>query len=360
MRLIMMGTGPFAVPTFRALQQTEHEVAALVTKPVAEVRTRKPAPRHPMRETAEQLGVPHPVPRRREQPGSSSAVGRLAPGPAHRVRLRPAALPGDAGDPGAGRHQPARLAVAALPGRRSHQLGHFERGYGDGSDRDPYDAPLGRRPLRRAAAHGHRSRRDGRGTRIAARDARCGCGSGGARSAVSLGRSIRAGRAPGPRAGDARPPSAQIAGPRGLVAECPRDRESGASAETLAGDVCLSQATARRAVEDHSRPGLRGQRLPRGSPGNGRASDQPAADCGDRRRRPVPGPGAAGRQTRDGNRRVSARDILSTPGTFSRGSTRRRLRRAERPPRQGRSSGMATAVPMCAETCLTPGMRPAA
>ena len=34
MRLIMMGTGPFAAPMFRALYDTPHEVLALVTQPV--------------------------------------------------------------------------------------------------------------------------------------------------------------------------------------------------------------------------------------------------------------------------------------------------------------------------------------
>ncbi len=34
MRLLMMGTGPFALPTFRRLYQTRHNVAGLVTGPV--------------------------------------------------------------------------------------------------------------------------------------------------------------------------------------------------------------------------------------------------------------------------------------------------------------------------------------
>ena len=38
MRLIMMGTGPFAVPTFQRLYQSRHQVAALVTSPL---RTRR-------------------------------------------------------------------------------------------------------------------------------------------------------------------------------------------------------------------------------------------------------------------------------------------------------------------------------
>ena len=37
MRLLMLGTGPFAVPTFRALYDTRHSVAALVTAPLAPI-----------------------------------------------------------------------------------------------------------------------------------------------------------------------------------------------------------------------------------------------------------------------------------------------------------------------------------
>jgi len=57
MRLIMMGTGPFAVPTFRALLASDHVVPLLVTRPAHVVRTRGRAPRNPMREVAEQQGL---------------------------------------------------------------------------------------------------------------------------------------------------------------------------------------------------------------------------------------------------------------------------------------------------------------
>lgn len=57
MRLIMMGTGPFALPTFRALLQSRHEVPLLVTRPAPVVHTRGTAPRNVMREWAEQAGV---------------------------------------------------------------------------------------------------------------------------------------------------------------------------------------------------------------------------------------------------------------------------------------------------------------
>ena len=34
MRLLMMGTGPFAVPTFASLLDSPHRVVALVSRPV--------------------------------------------------------------------------------------------------------------------------------------------------------------------------------------------------------------------------------------------------------------------------------------------------------------------------------------
>ncbi len=53
MRLVFLGTGPFAVPTFRSLLDSRHEVAALVTRPTPPVKSRERAPHNPMRETAE-------------------------------------------------------------------------------------------------------------------------------------------------------------------------------------------------------------------------------------------------------------------------------------------------------------------
>ena len=56
MRLVMMGTGPFAVPTFRGLFETHHTVVALVTGPVKD---RRPGlPPSPMRDVAHEHGTP--------------------------------------------------------------------------------------------------------------------------------------------------------------------------------------------------------------------------------------------------------------------------------------------------------------
>jgi methionyl-tRNA formyltransferase len=58
MRLVMMGTGPFAVPTFRALFQSPHEVRALVTQPLRPAHGRGKELPNPLREIAAQHSTP--------------------------------------------------------------------------------------------------------------------------------------------------------------------------------------------------------------------------------------------------------------------------------------------------------------
>jgi methionyl-tRNA formyltransferase len=58
MRLIMMGTGPFAVPTFRALYNTRHGVAALATAPLRTHRGKPVEPISSIRDLASQHGTP--------------------------------------------------------------------------------------------------------------------------------------------------------------------------------------------------------------------------------------------------------------------------------------------------------------
>ena len=55
MRLIAMGTGPFAVPSLRALAASEHEIVCVVTRPP---RGRRREPPAPMAAAAEELGLP--------------------------------------------------------------------------------------------------------------------------------------------------------------------------------------------------------------------------------------------------------------------------------------------------------------
>lgn len=54
MRLVMMGTGPFAVPTFRGLYETHHAIVALVTSPLRMHRGKQVAPISPIRDVAHQ------------------------------------------------------------------------------------------------------------------------------------------------------------------------------------------------------------------------------------------------------------------------------------------------------------------
>jgi methionyl-tRNA formyltransferase len=57
MRMVMMGTGPFAVPTYRGLYEAGYEVIALVTQPLK--RGREPGePLNPMRDLAHEQGAP--------------------------------------------------------------------------------------------------------------------------------------------------------------------------------------------------------------------------------------------------------------------------------------------------------------
>ncbi len=54
----MMGTGPFAVPTFQSLLSSNHQVTCLVTRPDRPVRGRKKLPSNPLREVAEAHALP--------------------------------------------------------------------------------------------------------------------------------------------------------------------------------------------------------------------------------------------------------------------------------------------------------------
>jgi len=58
MRLILMGTGPFAVPTFRALFNSNHAVALVVARPPVARRGRRSIPVSPVIELAGEFNVP--------------------------------------------------------------------------------------------------------------------------------------------------------------------------------------------------------------------------------------------------------------------------------------------------------------
>ena len=56
MRLILMGTGPFALPAFDALRASGHDIAAVITRPAPPVKSRKGPPPQPVRDWAESQG----------------------------------------------------------------------------------------------------------------------------------------------------------------------------------------------------------------------------------------------------------------------------------------------------------------
>lgn len=80
MRLVMMGTGPFAVPTFVSLLDSQHTVVALITRPVppATGRKKETTVPNPMRDEAERRGVPTFAPQSINSPEAHAVLRELA------------------------------------------------------------------------------------------------------------------------------------------------------------------------------------------------------------------------------------------------------------------------------------------
>jgi methionyl-tRNA formyltransferase len=78
LRIVVMGTGPFAVPMFRRLLASRHRIVALVTRPDRAPAGRRPPP-NPMRAAAEAAGVPVLAPERINDPAAIEAVRGHAP-----------------------------------------------------------------------------------------------------------------------------------------------------------------------------------------------------------------------------------------------------------------------------------------
>lgn len=57
MKLILMGTGPFAVPSFQALHQDGHEICLVVVRPVVATKSRKGPPPAPVLDWAKKIGL---------------------------------------------------------------------------------------------------------------------------------------------------------------------------------------------------------------------------------------------------------------------------------------------------------------
>ncbi len=79
MRLVMMGTGPFAVPTFRALLASQHEVVALFTRPPRTGAGKHRTADNPMQAVAEERGLPIYWPESIKAPEAIAQLTALAP-----------------------------------------------------------------------------------------------------------------------------------------------------------------------------------------------------------------------------------------------------------------------------------------
>jgi len=78
LRLVVMGTGPFAVPMFEALVRSHHEILAVVTRPDRAAPGRRPPP-NPMRAAATAAGVPVLDPERINDDDAIATLAGLAP-----------------------------------------------------------------------------------------------------------------------------------------------------------------------------------------------------------------------------------------------------------------------------------------
>jgi methionyl-tRNA formyltransferase len=78
LRLVVMGTGPFAVPMLQALEASPHPILAVVTRPDRVAPGRRP-PRNPMRDAALAAGLPVLDPQNINDAASVAALRGLAP-----------------------------------------------------------------------------------------------------------------------------------------------------------------------------------------------------------------------------------------------------------------------------------------
>ena len=74
-----MGTGPFAVPAFEAIRQSDHEIIAVVTKPEPPVKSRKGPPPAPVRTWADEHQLSISAPISINEPDAIASLSALAP-----------------------------------------------------------------------------------------------------------------------------------------------------------------------------------------------------------------------------------------------------------------------------------------
>ena len=79
MRLVVLGTGPFAVPMFQSLLESSHDVAALVTRPTPVPRGKEKVALNPMRDLAQSREIAVHEPASINAPEGIELLKRLEP-----------------------------------------------------------------------------------------------------------------------------------------------------------------------------------------------------------------------------------------------------------------------------------------
>jgi len=79
MRILILGTGPFALPMFESLLSSSHDVPALITRPTHPATGREKAPLNPMRQVAETHGLPVHAPATINSDEGQRLIESLAP-----------------------------------------------------------------------------------------------------------------------------------------------------------------------------------------------------------------------------------------------------------------------------------------
>lgn len=74
MKIIVMGTGPFAVPSFQWLLDSDHDIPLLVTRPIDDPGKRRKSQANPMQDLASQRGVDVMAPPSINDPGVIEAL----------------------------------------------------------------------------------------------------------------------------------------------------------------------------------------------------------------------------------------------------------------------------------------------
>jgi methionyl-tRNA formyltransferase len=79
MRLLVLGTGPFAVPLFQSLLHSPHQVVGLVTRPTLPAKGREKGPVNPMRQLAESGGLLIHAPESINSDEGRQVISQLSP-----------------------------------------------------------------------------------------------------------------------------------------------------------------------------------------------------------------------------------------------------------------------------------------